>query len=754
MWNLTEEQYKASVLGPAAMRFDETGELPDVFHRFGLAPDVDDERDIRTAIEAVRSIWARQQHRNPKYEALLARLTLKTENNHAEAVLLDRRRRRQARVEVEQAHAQRQAKIFEDLDLDIAAASDERGIDAQAFAKLCAKWTKRGTTEDAIRQRLRVPIVHNKKRRRRLAEEGELAFNKREREKITSCLRILGHADIRGFLDVARGADAAAVTLAMRKARALWDTKPPDGIKTAANHLLAVLNANCATGELAPFDRWNDWEALQRLKVDISLFSADKRVSLNGFRLLTQRGMAYGIPEARAKDVIEDLAQQEGFTVEIPAALDTACCSHCGTANELSADVCVNASCRRPLKVPCHGCGLRIGVSSGPCRHCGLDASVLPRLQHALEAAQRDATAKNRVAAQQHMAVARGLWANIVTHQPYRDLEQQLSTLDKELTDLLARIQKHVSAREYVSAQQILAAGRSYGLADATIGTRPVERVAMEVDQAVQAATDLVREAKRLEASGQKAGVRDVYRQALAICADSAAARVGLAECLPQAPAAVTAAHVTGQVAIKVDWMPTSDPNVTYEVRRGTGRPVLSSDAGQLIAQTAGTHAIDTTVEFGCLYFYSVFAVAGGLASPAATSDSLLLHGTVSDLVIKAGNAVVTGSWNWKAASGSLEVLRRDAGLLKAFSERKSIACTDAGFEDRSVVNGTTYEYNVLVTYPMPDAKPIVRESGWIQAQPKPAFSFGVVGCLLLFILMGFVVFVMAGAAAVAVLTP
>src|SRR5262245_7093298 len=114
MWNVTEDQYKASFFGPAASRFDETGELPDVFHRFGLPPEVEDEEDIRTAITTVRSIWARQQHRNPKYDALLARLTLKTENDSAEAVLFDRQQRREARLRVEQENAARQAKTFKE----------------------------------------------------------------------------------------------------------------------------------------------------------------------------------------------------------------------------------------------------------------------------------------------------------------------------------------------------------------------------------------------------------------------------------------------------------------------------------------------------------------------------------------------------------------------------------------------------------------------------------------------------------------
>jgi hypothetical protein len=186
--------------------------------------------------------------------------------------------------------------------------------------------------------------------------------------------------------------------------------------------------------------------------------------------------------------------------------------------------------------------------------------------------------------------------------------------------------------------------------------------------------------------------------------------------------------------------MPTSDPNASYEVRRGTGVPVESADAGRPVGSTTGNSIVDRSVEAGCLYYYSVFAASDGLISPAAVSNDLLLHAPVSNLAIKAGNTLVSGSWTRNSPTGSVQVLRREAGLLKSFATPLLIRTSNDSFEDRNVVNGKTYEYNVTISYPLPGSEPIIRESGWVAAKPD-AFSIGCGGWLAI-MFIGFLILV------------
>lgn len=370
-------------------------------------------------------------------------------------------------------------------------------------------------------------------------------------------------------------------------------------------------------------------------------------------------------------------------------------CVYCHELNEPHERAC--RTCGEDLDIPCPSCGQVEPRYGGGCR-CGFPIGQRVRAESLLRKARSALDAHDLAGAESELDRVERLW-----HLPpdrADDLAARISATRRHLTETRDR------ATEEAAVVNLLIRQRKFVTAVQRLGAAPGglprrEQLLAQAERAVERAQELHRQAQQ---PGRTSAARvRLYTEALQVCDDFAPARAALRGIPPAPPVRVRAKVEDLADGVRLDWQPSPDPDVSYEVYRGTGNqaPRYAEERSEQrrIGTTNGTTWRDgTAVEMpGRTLWYAVFTERHGAYSTAATADSVIVPAAATDVRAAAENGRVVLSAQVSERAARIEVRRTalDNGeeRLVPFERGEGRAV------DTDVRTGVRYRYTVSVSY-------------------------------------------------------
>lgn len=156
---------------------------------------------------------------------------------------------------------------------------------------------------------------------------------------------------------------------------------------------------------------------------------------------------------------------------------------------------------------------------------------------------------------------------------------------------------------------------------------------------------------------------------------------------------------------ITLQWDSSGEREVTYSIVRKESSVPQSINDGKIIArEQQATHYIDASVSAGVPYYYAVFAVRyGTYAKPVVTELCVLLKELDEKHTVKnAEDGKCVFSWQLPENCKGVRILRSSTGVTGIVPGNTTKLVTEYavnGYEDKTVKNGTTYEYRLQCIY-------------------------------------------------------
>jgi hypothetical protein len=674
------KQYLAEVLGPAR----DAAVLPSLYDRYLLDPDDEDEAAIGARLDEVKRLWDKQSE-HPRYGSMIRSFS----EQHAEAKLT-------------LGDAQQRARLAEEQRGERRAAEEERRREVERWEKMLADVIAAGGIDPARRAQL-------EKLAARAGIEADVAAAKLDAAPQVAAPEVLDagvRRDIASKLTaLAQGVGEPRLGLSLYHALNLEISDGPEEVRarreekveevnlTAATSLKASWNAVLALIKLHLLDvdpgaYVNGLAAAAREALEPEAFSAFADGVVDKFEAeqLQRQALQLGLTPELAQRVIADLARENGAVLHAGGAVDYVACPVCNRPHPRGAGDEHCRQCGRDLYLDCHACGARNDATSGRCSACGAD---LHRYAEAVRSLQRlwPLLREGKVAqAQQTLAAAVEVLGSDApeANDGARAVAAAVGKANRGWTEVR---QARAETRLFAARELLAALAGSARDLPGPGGELPVQAqaaVAAQIDEA-QARFEAVR---GLQGDAYEQGLVDV----LAIAADHAEA-VGELDRLPPAPPAQVEAAPNGP-SMLVRWAPSSTAGVRYSVSRITVPEGVESRIGE----ADEPRIEDLGAPPGTVVRYAVSAVRGRAQSAPVRSEPSQAAVEVAHLAVASGDGEVRLSWAPLSGGGRVVVNRRQ----QEGAEAVPIEADAAGTVDRSVANGQSYVYTVLVEYPGP----------------------------------------------------
>lgn len=714
MWKFDPDDYMKRVFSPAADAFArEGGRLPDVFERYDLPLDVSAAADIEAAVRTVTDFWNKRKN-NPKYGKLVSRLTDEAGPGGSKDLrsLTDAEARKQLRAEAEPERRKRQEARFEELKSSVSGIAAKGYVTPKEKAELVARFLKAGFSAAEIESHIRVP-----EREVGTKLPTEQGLDQVIRNQLRTNLATLRKRDLYEFLDLKSNAAPDEIKRRHGELYAEWARKQNDFSKTAAQALLGIVQSHLFGG-FAKYEAARVYDLLERLRPEVRLMAADKRISREEFNHLLELATRLGLEKSRATDYILALAEECGTAIEWATGEETISCANCSATSPRRAEKC--RACGSDLWADCPKCKTRVAISEAACGKCGFLIANLPRVRLLIRQAQLALEDGATADALKHAREAERLWGR---HHEVAELLSRIESSQREAEEIRRRLEEALASASLFAARQALteltrAAPRYVGHDGKTL-----VQIRAELDGGLARVEALLRRAHEHEQARRADEAVFAFLEALGVAADAEEARSGLLRYPPEPPQGVRAtAH---DDHILVEWSPSrAVGNLEYVVVRREGRAPAVPDDGERVALTTVLSCRDAAARPGRLAFYSVFTQRGGTASRAAASGALLVTREVSNFRLAAGDGAVRGSWDFDVPEGRVRVYCREGTVPERGAGREVPLSGPHGFSDSQVENGRLYYYRAVVEYRDAGGKPVFTP-GLVQSvkpelPPKP----------------------------------
>lgn len=697
MWKFDPDDYMKRVLAPAADAFaKEGGRLPDIFERYDLPLDVSSDADIEAAVRTVTDFWNKRKN-NLKYVKLVSRLTDEAGPGGGKVLrsLKDAEARKQLRAEAEAERRKRQEARFEELKTSISGIAAKGYVTPKEKAELVARFLKAGFSQAEIESHLRVP--EREVGTRLPSEQG---LDQVVRNQLRTNLATLRKRDLYEFLDLKADAKPDEIKRRHGELYAEWARKQNDFSKTAAQALLGIVQSHLLGG-FAKYEAARVYDLLERLRPEVRLMAADKRISREEFNHLLELATRQGLEKTRATDYILSLAEECGAAIEWAAGEETVACANCAAAAPRRDEKC--RACGADLWADCPKCKTRAAISEAACGKCGFLIANLPRVRRLIRQAQLALEDGATADALKHAREAESLWGR---QDEVAELLTRVELSQRAAEEIRGRLDKALASASLYAARRALTelarAAPSYvGRDGKTLG-----QIRAEVDGGLTRVEALLSRAREHEKARRADEAVFSFLEALGVAADAEEARNGLLRYPPEPPHGVRVAAHDDHVL--VEWSPgRAVGNLEYVVVRRETRAPAAPDDGEQVACTSALSCRDAAARPGRLVFYSVFTRRGGAASRAASSGGLLVVREVANFRLTAGDGAVRGAWDFDVPEGRVRVYCREGTAPEHGKGREIPLSGPHGFSDSQVQNGRLYYYRAVVEYHGADGKPV-----------------------------------------------
>jgi hypothetical protein len=696
MWKFEPDDYMKRVFIPAAEAFAAEAALPDVFARFDLPLDCSDVGEIEQAVKTVTAYWVKQKN-NIKYKRLVERLMQEAgpQGSTDLRTLKDPIARAEQRKVVEAERRQQQEARFDQLKVSISGFAAKGYITPSEKTDLIARYLKEGFTEKEIVSLIRVPEREGRKKLPTDQGVASVVTN-----QIRTNLATLKKRDLYEFLGVDKNASAQEIQRRHSELKSEWDRRLNSFDKSAANDLLGIVQTHFFGG-MEKYENLRIASILDRLRPEIRMMAADKRIAREEFEHLLMLATKSGLEKSLATDYILSLAEECGASLEWFAGEETIACAECSTLCPKSAEKC--KSCGSDLRTDCPKCKARVVTSQRACTKCGFIVANLPKVKLLVRQAQLALDDLSIVNALGFARQAEELWGR---SGDVATIFQKIETTRKSFEEIRGRLDSTFVERRLYAARQILAELMQRAPRYTWPDNKTTKQLADDVQSQLSRAEGALLQAAEHERNRRYDDAVFGFLKTLGIASDAEDARIGLKR---HPPGPVTNVRVSlSKNHVLVQWPASSAVgDLEYIVVRRESRPPSTPQDGQTVARTTAMACEDPAPDAGKTVFYAVFVERGGAVSSVSASTGLLIALEVSDFRLEAGDGTVHGSWNFELSKARVRVFCRE-GQAPEKNPGRELSVSGNSFKDTNLKNGQVYYYRIQVEYRNLDGKAVL----------------------------------------------
>ncbi len=664
--------------------------LPDMFARYLLEPDDEDDAAIRERMAEVKAHWDKLQARNNiKYDELLKRLI--HEHSAAGLTLFDPVERRgaaeRARAERAEADARRRhdEQEFEQQLTEVLARAKglttrdrlileefSRGLDLDAAA-VAARLDGCPTIAD---HRGADPLSDDIRERigRGLASYAAASGNPSRGISLFHALELSGPEYDAAILE-------SSWERCAKQQRELTVEHPA---KTAMATVLSLARVHLIEDDPAVYTATLVLDVRDALRPRAARAAIDDGgIDELESEQLVREAQERGLPAQEARYLVAELARDLGVELRLGAAVDYVACANCNRPHPVTGAPERCTKCGQALFRSCPKCQARGPASDAACSACGTDLAAYARSLKAMSDARLAIEAGL-------LAAAAALLAEAGEGAGDEDRQALSAELERGLRQARSEwevIEREIGERRLYTAVVHLAQleQRAVDVAGPA-GVPAAERRAAVVAR--------IGEVERLLSRARGAS-REAREQSLASALEQAVdcreAEQELGQMPPLAPGDVRA--VVDLDGIRVSWSRSPSPG---PIRYRVARSLAQASAATEVEITAALSAADPEAPAGEILTYGVTSERAAGASTTVWSTPVLLAREVERLSVTERSGEVHLAWAPVGANARIEVERTDeesGGTVALRPDR-------AGLVDRTVRNGSRYRYRVRIAYP------------------------------------------------------
>jgi hypothetical protein len=675
---LDPKTYLVEVLSP----YVSGSELPDMYERYLLDPDDEDESAIQTRLDDVKAIWDKKRE-NTKYGAIIR--TLSDAHLTAELTLGDadeRQRLAAEAAEARKARAESAAKAVGEWRSVLADVVKAGGLDPAKRGSLERYAQKLGLDNELVKRELdaapvaAAPDVLNSKVREQVREAlAELARDIGEPAVGLTLYHALG---LKGITQ-----DGATVARLYEKAVTDNKARPIGTTAQLWKNVLSHVQTHLVTNDPRAYIAGVFEDVKSDMEMDGVRAASDGVIEPAEAEALIRRAVELGLTSELAHRVVTAIAKENGASVETGAVVDYVACPACGTPHSREGAPAACRRCATALFVMCpSGCGTKNDATALRCVECKTD------LHEYAAATRRVAALGPLVDAGRVGQASRDLADAIrVLGEPAvpADLRRKIDTALNAAEAQWSTIESAISERRLYAARMLL---RKLSAVATDVagpsGDRPAQRTRY-LDGRIAEVDQILSHARSQSGPGREAA----FIEALRIAADCEDADSAL-EALPPASPSMLVAELTAGGPV-VRWHKSPAQSAAYSITRIDVRSGTTTHLGD----TEAASFEDKAAEAGTVVRYDVSTIRGRAKSPVVSTADLVVAREAADVSLSDGDGEVRLSWRALPASARALVFRQADGQ----GGEDQLVADRNGLVDRDVRNGQRYSYRVAVEY-------------------------------------------------------
>ena len=709
-----EHTYQTRILAPALQLFQRTGGLPDYFTRLMLDPDETNSLEIREAGDQVKR-YLNKVKANPKYASLANKMLAEHHQVVFTLMAIDERRRYEQELKSRQQQSLTQELTA--LDADYALLVTKGHLLRSEVTHLLSQYQERGLSEAQIRMRIQHPILEETAPE--IRAEVPLPTMLDIRNALATLEQDTLQPSLWSHLGVPPTASRQDIERAITKCEKLWETKPHDFRKSAADRLNAHARVLLLQGDPQVYEQTRLRTLVEEvLAAPFDLVAVKGEITGQEASQLIQRANQHGIDPAYARSYLKKRASEAGIALEVPPALAGTRCTKCLATSPAGSRVCSSPRCGAMLISTCMRCQREMPRYPGLCPNCGFthdDGEQVRDLCRMLNAALQ---MPDHRAAQALASSLSTLWG---AHggEPKTLLDRQLRSWQD--IEARRRLVEELSASDPAGAlkafESLVAIVPDLESADGT----PTEEWRARIEAPLLALRNDLQHASQLEARGKLEAAAGLYLTILAN-GPNREAENGLMRCPPASPTQLQVSWEEPEC--RLSWKASqATGGVTYRILRKIGGPPETVRDGQLIGETADCQITDPAPPLGAALFYAVFPMRAHATGHACISEEIVTLTEVRNLTLAMTPRGIAGSWDLPPAYTRIGVQRLENGSGSMREPTGLDLLSATGFVDPVQSYGKRHTYRVYLEFETSDgsliASPGICESLTPEAVPE-----------------------------------
>lgn len=467
------------------------------------------------------------------------------------------------------------------------------------------------------------------------------------------------------------------------------------------------------------YDKYIIWQKKDFVISRMVQFAGDSRkLSAEQKKLFTDEMTQIVRNREEAVKIIEQICSFKKIFSGAPVAQEQGkvACGHCYAMVDISHGEKKCSSCGHDLYIKCPKCQKEVLASLAACGYCGFvlkDVQTVETLCATVKSALENMEFER---ARSSLGKAEKL---LPGYSKIAGLKKEFSQKEKEFSAEIEKLNNLVSKKAFYKAESVLRELQ-----------KKVPTAKIPNETLIETS---VKEAERLYKTAVGVSSEDEIIRICTMIANSCADYPGVETLMmkykPKPASDVRAVSDAKGGSISLVWTKSASAGeIFYKIVRKENTAAASCDDAD--AEEIGTAGIckfvDTAPKPGVMYYYSVYAVRGGVVSDAAHVSAVNLA-EIKIIKTEEGDGFVRADWKPLDRNAKINVYRKAGAVPGRAGDGEKVSCTGTYFLDDTVRNDEKYGYHISVTYHI-SGKDITTEGISLElipaSLPEPAEEF------------------------------